>query len=39
MGKGAFYYMSLMENALAITINQSLKARYEHITLEALYYN
>lgn len=37
MGERAFYYMSLMENALEITINQSLKERSEQITLEALY--
>lgn len=37
MGERAFYYMSLMENAVEITINQSLKERSEQITLEALY--
>lgn len=36
MEERAFYYMSLMENAFEITINQSLKERSEQISLQAL---
>ena len=36
MGERAFYYMSLMEDALEITINQSPEERSEQITLEPL---
>lgn len=38
MGEAAFYFMSLMENAWEITINQSLKEISEQITLEVLYF-